>query len=80
MTETQAAKAEVMDALRRRFRTDGRDPAMLFGLMSATVGEVLADMIFSAAKNEDHADNLLEIVNVMIKARWSRLAAREAAS
>lgn len=76
MSETQAAKAEVMEALKRRFRTDGRSPADLFGLMSTIAGEVLADMIFSAAKDQAHAERLLAIVEMSIRARWNLLASQ----
>ena len=76
MTETQAAKAEVMEALKRRFRADGRSPELMFGFMSTIVAEVLADMIFAAAKDEPHAERLMQIVNLSVRARWQALAAK----
>jgi hypothetical protein len=75
--EIQAMKVEVTEALARRIKDDTRDNAVVFGIASTVIGEVLADIIFAAAKDEKHAKNLLDIVNAMIFCRWRQLASKE---
>jgi len=79
MTEAGAVKAEMVEAMKRRFVGDTRDQSELFGIMSVAVSEVLADMIFAAATSEEHGKTLMAICQMYVETRWKALAKREAA-
>lgn len=74
MSEAAAVKTEIVEAMKRRFVGDTRDQSELFGIMSVALSEVMADMIFAAAKNEEHGRNLLAICQMYIDRRWRDLA------
>lgn len=80
MSDVNAIKTEIREAMMRRLTGDGRDPALVFGLASTAISELLAELIFAAAKDRDHGDHLLDIVNACIMSRWRSLADKQPAS
>jgi hypothetical protein len=76
VTEIEAVKREINEAIVRRLSADGRAPSQLFGVASTAIAEVLADMIFAAAKSEDHGYDLLRMLLGVVRSRWDVLAKR----
>jgi hypothetical protein len=78
--EVRVLKTEIIEAMKRRLEEDDRDPTLVFGIASTAVGEVLADLIFAAAQDEEHGEQLLGLVNSVVRSRWNFLASREKAA
>lgn len=76
MQEFGALKIEIGEAVSRRLVGDGRSEQDLFALALAAIGEVTADMIFAAAKDQAHAESLLLSLDMMMRQRWAVLAGR----
>jgi len=74
MTEIQALKTEISQAILRKLQDDSRTPAELFGVASTAVTETLADLIFSVAKDEAHGTELLGLTLAIVWSRWAVLA------
>jgi hypothetical protein len=70
MSEIQAIKIEVSEAIKRRLNDDGRSPAALYGITTVALAELVADITFAAAKDQNHARKLLNIIIALIEARW----------
>ena len=68
--EIQAIKTEITEAIIRRGNIDSRPPSASYSLVSVALADVLADIIFAAAKDRGHAQRLLSIINQQIEARW----------
>lgn len=77
IAEIAAIKTEIAELLRRRMAEDKRSPTQLFGTASYALSESLADMLFSAAKSEEHGRELLATAIAIIESRWRSLAAKE---
>lgn len=77
--EMAAAKAEIKEAMIRRYAQDGRSPAAVYGAMTTVTAELLAEMTASAARDEEHAKRLCEIVTALIVAHASRSWKRKVA-
>lgn len=75
MGEIQAIKTEVVEAIKRRLQNDGRAPADLYSVATVAIAEVVADMTFAAARDREHAHNLLNIIVAQVEGRWRELAA-----
>lgn len=72
--EVAALKTEISGAIVRRLAGDGRSPTDLFGVAIVALGESAADMLFSAAHDRAHGEQLLKVFNTLIEARWRTLA------
>ncbi len=73
MSEIQAIKVELMEAVKRRVESDQRSPEQLFGIQSTAIGETLADLIYASAQDAAHRSRLLYIINGLIESRWKQL-------
>jgi hypothetical protein len=73
--EIHAVKQEIAEVLRRRFDGDPRPGDITFATALSAVSEVLADQIFSAARDEAHAERMLNISGMFVRNRWEFLAA-----
>lgn len=71
--EIQAVKTEITEAILRRVKGDGRDPSHLYSTASVALAEVMADIIFAAAKDREHAHGLLRLLVAQIENRWRQL-------
>ena len=65
--EMAAAKAEIKEAMIRRYAQDGRSAAAVYGAMTTVTAELLAEMTASAARDGVHAKHLCDLVTVLIK-------------
>ena len=74
MTELDTLKLEIKEVIQRHLGNDKHSPVEAFSFASMAVSETLADMIFAAAIDENHAMRLLTICSAMIKQRWDHLA------
>ena len=72
--EMTAAKTEVREAMLRRYQTDGRDPAAVFGAMTTILGELIGEMIAAGAQDKEHREKLALIVSSLIKNRMEAVA------
>ena len=60
--ELNAIKIEISEAITRRMHNDHRDAASTFTVTSMAVAEVLADLIYGAAQDREHAGRLFLIM------------------
>ena len=74
IAELNAIRIEISEAIKRRMSNDPRPAAETFTVTSMAVAEVLADLIHGAAKNSDHAGNL---ITIMVGVMTNRIAHRE---
>lgn len=80
--EMKAAKAEIKEAMMRRYAHVGRSPAAVYGAMTTVTAELLAEMTVFAAKDEAHAKHLCGLVTTLIETHaekiWKHKSAKRA--
>lgn len=69
--ELNAIKIEISEAIMRRMKGDHRPAAATFTVSSMAVAEILADMIYGAAKDAEHAHRLVTILIGVIANRMA---------
>ena len=75
--ERKALKTEIMELVKRRYGDDERDASKIYSDCSIVLASVIADLTFSAAHDERHANHLLKIIESYVRSRWKALAEAE---
>jgi hypothetical protein len=73
-SEEKALKIELGAVISRRYHDDPRPNNEQIGIVLSVMGELLADLIFSAARDQAQGERLLFIVNSRVRSRWAQLA------